>query len=258
MNPEVITKEIKNKVKVFLSQKFNTGHGLSEVKTKDDNTLVTEVDFFISNLVENIFKNNKDYASYTFYSEEKNNIFSYPCIILDPIDGTKEMVNGVNECAISLSVLEGPSMIEGVVEKKPMHLNWSWIYNPFTGFERGSFNNNFTLRVESEKKELFGLVSRTEWAKGTYGNMENIHPRGSIAFKLGLLASGACDFVISTTPKNIWDIAAGTHLCVQQGIYLHSSSGVIESLDKALYKPPLLWCSSKNLPSLTKKFMKKI
>ena len=74
-------------------------------------------------------------------------------------------------------------------------------------------------------------MSRTEWDKGFFKSEELeksicIAPKGSIALKLGYLASGSCEFVVSKQPKNIWDIAAGTILCKERGIELLSEKTV--------------------------------
>ena len=78
-------------------------------------------------------------------------------------------------------------------------------------------------------------------------------PKGSIAFKLGLLAVNAFDFVFSYRSKNIWDIAAGTLLCQRQGIRLYQKGHEIKNLCKPKYEGPLLWCRDKDYKFLAKK-----
>ena len=72
-------------------------------------------------------------------------------------------------------------------------------------------------------------------------------PKGSIALKLGFLASGACEFVISKEPKSIWDIAAGTILCKQRGIKFYLGKVEQKSLDVKRLNFPLIWCREENL-----------
>ena len=71
--------------------------------------------------------------------------------------------------------------------------------------------------------------------------MENPRPKGSIAYKLGLLAAGNSDFVISMTPKSIWDIAGGTLLCQRSKIKFYSEGKEVLEV-KQNYLPPLIWC----------------
>ncbi len=70
----------------------------------------------------------------------------------------------------------------------------------------------------SDRKELPGatlLVSASEHRRQKFAPLEGdfaVHPSGSIARKLGLLAGGQGDLVVSLYPKNEWDICGGTAL----------------------------------------------
>jgi myo-inositol-1(or 4)-monophosphatase len=46
---------------------------------------------------------------------------------------------------------------------------------------------------------------------------------GSIAYRLGLVASGIADATVSLEPKNEWDVAAGTYL-------VETSGGIVSDL----------------------------
>jgi myo-inositol-1(or 4)-monophosphatase len=104
------------------------------------------------------------------------------------------------------------------------------------------------------------MVSRSEYEKGFFNHLLNfdqkieISPRGSIAFKLGLLASGGCDFVLSLSDKNIWDIAAGTILCHQRNIFLYQDGKKVEDLNSMRIKGPMLWAPENLAEELIEKF----
>ena len=128
---------------------------------------------------------------------------------------------------------------------------WGWVFNPFTGFEVCS-DDRFFPAINYQKSQLSCLVSRSEWDSGLYKKEcldPNIFlaPKGSIALKLGYLASGACEFVVSKKPKNIWDIAAGTVLCKQRGINLFIGKTEQSNLDVKRLDAPLIWCREENL-----------
>ena len=78
--------------------------------------------------------------------------------------------------------------------------NYGWLYNPFSGFSLDS-DTPFVKSNNKSTQRILGMVSRLEFEKGYFKDFINIDPkveitpRGSIAFKLGLLASGGCDFV---------------------------------------------------------------
>ena len=188
-------KLLKNRIDHIVSNKI----GRLKVSSKTDKSFVTDLDLEISNTVKKACIESSFFDDdWSFYSEEDIGERRFPALILDPIDGTRELVHGIPECVVSLAI-SSDSLIE---DKK----NFGWLYNPFSGFEIYSKDNlNLTDKVNNEN--LFGFVSRTEWIRGEfkkYHNVElNFAPRGSIAFKLGALASGYCDFVLSqTTPLN--------------------------------------------------------
>lgn len=212
---------------------------------KEDKTIVTEVDLFVCSLIKHHFKD----KPYNYYSEEDFDKLSFPTIVLDPIDGTRELNSGIGECAISLALMNSSLLSDSK--------NQAWIYNPFTGFSLSTYNS-FLIPSNFYSDRLQTLVSRTEWKKGKYTESEKekflISPRGSVAFKLGLLAGGACDFLISKEPKSIWDIAAGGILCQQRGFNFYENGILITKLDKLLYQPPLVWCRERDWEVISKNF----
>lgn len=220
------------------------------VTRKPDDSLVTSIDIAISNLFEN-FCHNKNLS---LISEENINRErpSYPIAVLDPIDGTRELVEGLPECCVSFSIYYG-SMDDP--------RNFSWLYNPFTGFELSSHQ----MHINSNKRRntrLLGLVSNSEFEAGLYQDiklkdLDVLNPRGSIAFKLGLLAIGACDFVVSQRGKNIWDILAGTHLCNMRGIYMFYNGEKLTSFDEIrIDAGVLMWCPPDRASLLNACFLK--
>ena len=202
---------------------------------KEDKSPVTILDQFISDELKMVLRPKLE-KGYCFYSEEDHNQLTWPAIILDPIDGTKELARGIGECTVSLAIL-----------KSPKEQEFCWLYNPFTGHELSTIQE-FCSPVDCFEGQLSGLVSRSEWKKGLYDNYDNenitLVPRGSIANKLGLLASGACDFVVSRRPKGLWDIAAGTFLLWQRGFKLFVGNQELSSLEELNYEEPLIWCRS--------------
>ena len=203
-------------------------------RKKSDQSLVTSLDIKISKEFKKFFKKNKAFKNFCFFSEEEKEDLFFPCIVLDPIDGTKEMVQGIPECVVSLAIMTS-SKINGM----------GWLFNPFTGFSI-STSDNFIRPPSQHKMNLIGLISRTEAQKGYFKNYDkkkiNLVAKGSIAYKLGLLAAGAYDFVISKEGKNIWDIAGGTLICQNRGINCYLNGQKIDDLKNEYYNGPILWC----------------
>lgn len=222
-----------------------------EVNLKSDNTIVTEIDLFVSTLLKEKLKNHPTFSNYNFFSEEEFDKLIFPSAILDPIDGTRELAKGRAECAVSLALMKTPELSDPS--------NYGWLYNPFSGFSLDS-DIPFVPSNNKSIQKILGMVSRSEFEKGYFKDFINIDPkieitpRGSIAFKLGLLASGGCDFVLSLSPKNIWDIAAGSVLCAQRGIKMYQNGVEITRLDQIHIKGILLWAPENIAQDLWAKF----
>ena len=214
-----------------------------EVRRKADKSVVTNIDEEISQTVKTeivkVFG-----EKYNFYCEEDHGDLSYPAIVLDPIDGTKGLVTGTYECAVSLAIMKTAAIDSG----------FGWVFNPFSGFSIASDDLSLKL-AQKQVAPAIGLVSRSEWDKGIFNDLQLdeliLAPMGSIAFKLGLLAAGTCHFILSANPKNIWDIAAGSILCQQRGILLFNGDGEeITHLNEKLIKGPMFWSKKEFAPKI--------
>lgn len=197
------------------------------VTKKPDGSPVTELDLALSELIEEFAR--RHYPDHCFYSEENFKDFRFPLLALDPLDGTREYISGSPEWAMSIGVFPA-SKFEGE----------GWVYNPVLKEEFSSGEARF------EQKEIYrGEVSKSEWGSGLFKNFDSekfkLSPVGSIAYKLGRLSGGLCDFVVSLRPKNIWDIAGGTLLCQEAGIKFYSNGKEVAEV-RPLYDSPLIWC----------------
>ena len=230
---------IKEKILKKFTEVFKDGKAYNLKKHhKKDNSLVTEIDLFVSDLVK---RELSGVNTFNFYCEEDHSELEFPSLILDPIDGTRGLSKGLAECSLSLAIMKNSNIKDG----------WGWVFNPFTGFEVCS-DDRFFPAINYQKTHLSCLVSRSEWDSGLYKKEcldPNVFlaPKGSIALKLGYLASGACEFVVSKKPKNIWDIAAGTILCKKRGINLFIGGVEQGNLDVKRLDAPLIWCREENL-----------
>jgi len=132
--------------------------------------------------------------------------------IVDPLDGTREFIQGIPEWCVSVALVEQGQPVAGgicVPVKQQFFL--------------GSKTSDFTLNKKSVKisnhKALRGakiLASRSEVKRGEWQKFSNesftIIPTGSVAYKLAQVAAGEADATLSLAPKNEWDIAAGAFL----------------------------------------------
>lgn len=219
--------KVVNSIKADIRAKMSGFDSDLLIKTdKIDGSIVTDYDLCISNLVKNKFKG----SSLNFYSEEDQDKFSFPMVILDPIDGTKEFSKGIPECVLSFGIYYSNDISD--------NRNFSWIYNLFTEEEIFSFDKYNYHQVED-----IALVSRSEFSKGLHKNNKlKYKETGSIAYKLMLLAKGKCRYVISHKPKNVWDIVAGSHILKKNGFVAFEREKIISKIENRKYLPSLIWC----------------
>ena len=176
---------------------------------KDGGSPVTEADLLLDKVLKSqLLRDNEGWLS-----EETKDDFSRlekECVwIVDPLDGTKEFIEGLPEWCISIAYIVG-----GRPEA-------AGICNPTTGETfLGTRVNGVTLNGQpveiSQKQDLDGatvLASRSEVKRGQWERFENagfeIIPMGSVAYKMARVAAGLDDATFTLVPKNEWDVAAG-------------------------------------------------
>jgi len=137
--------------------------------------------------------------------------------VVDPLDGTREFVQGIPEFCVSIAMVENGVPVAG------------GICNPATdelilGSRDTGVTYNGSPAQPSHRRDLHGalvLASRSEVKRGEWKQFEsaefNIRPMGSVAYKLGLVAAGRADLTFTLVPKNEWDVAAGAALVESAG-----------------------------------------
>jgi myo-inositol-1(or 4)-monophosphatase len=144
--------------------------------------------------------------------------------VVDPLDGTREFVEGIPEWSVSIALVENGRAVAG------------GICNPATGetflasLETGLTCNGVPARVSTRTK-LEGatvLASRSEVRRGDWKQFERqaftVRPMGSVAYKLARVAAGLEDATWTLCPKNEWDVAAGVAL-------IEAAGGIVRTLD---------------------------
>jgi myo-inositol-1(or 4)-monophosphatase len=136
--------------------------------------------------------------------------------VIDPLDGTKEFIHHIPEFCVCIGLVEDGVPVVGVS------------YNPvreelFAGGRGVGVTLNGAPVHVSAQHDLSAariLVSRSETERGewdAYRSSLRLELTGSVAYKLALIAAGRGDATFSLTPKNEWDICAGTALITAAG-----------------------------------------
>ena len=165
-----------------------------------------------------LLSNNSDYG---WLSEEtvdsENRLNKERVWIVDPLDGTKEFIEGVPQFVVSVALVENGMPIIGVlhnpVTKETFHASKG----------NGAFLDDIQYRcsVKESTMDMVILNSRSETRRGLWEpfkeNFKELKPIGSVAYKMGLTAIGKADIFATLRPKNEWDICAGTCLINEAG-----------------------------------------
>jgi myo-inositol-1(or 4)-monophosphatase len=135
--------------------------------------------------------------------------------VIDPIDGTKEFIEGVPQFAVSIAF---------VVDGRP---KVAVVYNPAeerfysAAAGQGAFLNGQSARVTSrrEMKGALLLVSRSEPQRKfqVFVDLCEIKPIGSIAYRLAKVAGGDGDGTLTFRSIHEWDICAGVLMVEEAG-----------------------------------------
>ncbi len=144
---------------------------------------------------------------------------------VDPLDGTREFVQGIPEFCVSIAMGEDGVPVAG------------GICNPatdetFLGAVGHGITYNGRPARPRQKAELAGdsvLASRSELKRGEWTQFQNstvrVIPMGSVAYQLARVSAGLTDVTFTLTPKNEWDVAAGAALVEAAGGFVRTLDG---------------------------------
>jgi myo-inositol-1(or 4)-monophosphatase len=136
--------------------------------------------------------------------------------IVDPLDGTREFTLRVPEFCVCVALVEKGRPVVGVE------------YNPATdrlysaALGAGTTMNGAPARVSRTEHVALAqvLASRSEDKRGEWEPFKqycHVVLTGSVAYKLAELSVGNGDATFTLTPKNEWDICAGSILVEEAG-----------------------------------------
>ena len=204
--------------------KVNSGKN-NLIQSKSDGSPVTIADLKVNDLVFNLLKKKISIFSWGFLSEENHKVkfnkdggntnFLW---VLDPLDGTKDFINGTGNYAMHLSLNFQNKPLLGVVlipEKEELWIAdgekvWSekkngLKYKPNNLFKENLHDMTLVISKNHNNKVLKKLVSKLP--------VKDIISMGSVGCKISSIIKGESDFYISlslpgkSAPKD-WDFAA--------------------------------------------------
>jgi myo-inositol-1(or 4)-monophosphatase len=204
--------------------RFTPGKVQAEFKAGHDP--VTEADRAVDAVLRrNLLRDREGWLSEE-HADDPSRLDKERVWIVDPLDGTREFVEGLPEFCVSIGLVEKGTPVAG------------GIFNPATqetflgSVDSGVLYNGKPARA-SQRTSLSGavvLASRSEVKRGEWKQFENapfqVRAMGSVAYKLALVSAGLADITFTLTPKHEWDVAAGAAL-------VQAAGGFVSTLEKA-------------------------
>ena len=196
-----------------------------EVQTKPDRSPVTTVDLEVNRILHEMQR--REFPQDGWLSEESPDdparLTHARVWIVDPIDGTKALVNKMPEFCISVALVERGAPIVAA------------IFNPstdelFTAVRGGGLCLNGT-RVTLSLTHDFNpviMVNAWEFRNDRWSMLAEIarcRPMYSIANALSLVAAGRVQAALTIEPENEWDLAAGVLLIEESGGTISDGTG---------------------------------
>ena len=137
--------------------------------------------------------------------------------VVDPIDGTREFIQGIPEWCVSIGlVVDGSPVAGGVLNPAAGH---RIVGSRDDGVALGGSPVGCTTADRIEGALV--LASRSEVRRGEwepfFSTPVSVRNMGSVAYKLACVAAGLADATWTLVPKHEWDVAAGAALVLAGG-----------------------------------------
>ena len=136
--------------------------------------------------------------------------------IVDPIDGTKQLLSHIPEIAVSIGLVSSGSVVAAAVINPMTRESGTWVAGGPPVFQ-----GLVARTAPSTLVEVDAIVSRTESEAGDLTDLRTLvgstRAIGSVAYKLLRVAAGTDALTYSVLPKNEWDVCGGVGLLEAAG-----------------------------------------
>ena len=196
-----------------------------EVQTKPDRSPVTTVDLEVNRILHKMQR--REFPQDGWLSEESpddsDRLTNTRVWIVDPIDGTKALVNRMPEFCISAALVErGVPVVAAILNPSTDEL--------FTAVRGGGLFLNgarVTLSPPHDFDPIMMVGAREfrsdRWS--TLAETARCRPMYSIAHAPALVAAGRIQAAFTIEPEHEWDVAAGVLLIEESGGTISDAAG---------------------------------
>jgi myo-inositol-1(or 4)-monophosphatase len=196
-----------------------------DVQKKSDRSPVTTVDHEVNHILHEMQR--REFPLDGWLSEESPDdparLANRRVWIVDPIDGTKALVNRIPEFCISAALIErGAPIVAAILNPSTEEL--------FTAVRGGGLFLNGMRMTPSPTHDVHPVIMVNAWEIriGRWSKLAETarcRPMHSIAHALALVAAGRVQAALTIEPENEWDLAAGVLLIKESGGDVSDAAG---------------------------------
>ncbi|MFK5980353.1 MAG: 3'(2'),5'-bisphosphate nucleotidase CysQ [Rhizobiaceae bacterium] len=211
----------------------------NEVWMKEGNSPVSQADLAVNeHLLEKLRSARPDYGWMSEENEDdKSRLTHRRTFIVDPIDGTRGFIDGVEEWCISVAVVEENTSVAAILHAPALgdtYLATSDTPSTLNG-------SKIAIPIGESVKSITASRKLNELLEQAYGDtMEIVDYIPSLALRIAMVANGRIDAAFARSGANDWDVAAADLILLQAGGSLSDTKG-----EKLSYN-----CESVHVPAL--------
>ncbi|MFJ6528059.1 inositol monophosphatase family protein [Streptomyces longwoodensis] len=228
-----------------------TSMDIGVVTSKGDRDMVSEIDYAVEDIVHSFLLS--ETPEIGFLGEENGgaDLARRTTWVLDPVDGTANLVKGLPLCAVSLGLVQGARSVLGVVDLPFGALR----YRAAEG--QGAYCGDSRIYPSATADVRDAIIAIGDYAVGVGATIPNsrqlaltallakralrVRMLGSAAIDLVWVACGKLDASI-TLSNNPWDMAGGTAIAREAGVSVLDADGTphnVTSSSTVCVAPPL-------------------
>ncbi len=179
-----------------------------EVWTKEGDSPVSEADFAVDSfLKEKLLQARPEYG---WLSEETDDnderLNARRVFVVDPIDGTRGFIGGMDQWCVSIAVVEDRRPVAGILECPALN-------ESITAFHGdGARLNGAAIAFDTSPKQKVVMTGPRAFTRavgdGLPEEVEKTPFVPSLAYRIALVAMGRVDVALARASANDWDLAA--------------------------------------------------
>lgn len=191
-----------------------------------DGSPVTDADMAVNAVLEEVLRGAR--PGYGWLSEESADdparLGAERVFIVDPIDGTRSFIEGSDSWAHSLAVAQDGEITAAVVFLPMRERLYSAALGEGTRLNDAEVHASEVATLETAEILATKPSMQPDHWRSPMPQLKRSH-RPSIAYRLGLVAEGRFDAMLTLRPSWEWDIAAGALLLSEAGAMISDRSG---------------------------------